>query len=73
MSIFDKITNYTQAKEVMALGHYPYFRIIESEQDTEVICNGKRMLMLGSNSYRGLTNHPRVLEAAKKAIDKYGS
>ncbi|MDO9578411.1 MAG: pyridoxal phosphate-dependent aminotransferase family protein [Candidatus Cloacimonadales bacterium] len=73
MSIFDKLAGFTQARELMALGHYPYFRTIESEQDTEVICDGKRMLMMGSNSYLGLTNHPRILEAAKKAIDKYGS
>lgn len=73
MSIFDKFAAFTQAREIMTLGHYPYFRTIESEQDTEVICNGKRMLMLGSNSYLGLTNHPRVIEAAKKATDKYGT
>jgi len=57
----------------MAMGYYPYFRVITSEQDTEVICNGKKMLMMGSNSYLGLTNHPRVKEAAIKAIQKYGS
>lgn len=73
MSIFDKLAGFTQAREIMALGHYPYFRMIESEQDSEVICDGKRMLMMGSNSYLGLTNHPRILEAAKKATDKYGS
>jgi len=73
MSLLDKVGNFTQAKEIIALGHYPYFRKIESEQDTEVICDGKRMLMMGSNSYRGLTNHPRVIEAAKKATDKYGT
>jgi len=73
MSLLDKVKGFTKAKEIMALGHYPYFRIIDSEQDTEVICNGKRMLMMGSNSYLGLTNHPRVIEAAKKATDKYGT
>ena len=73
MSLLDKVKGFTRAKEIMALGHYPYFRIIDSEQDTEVICNGKRMLMMGSNSYLGLTNHPRVIEAAKKATDKYGT
>lgn len=57
----------------MAMGYYPYFREITSEQDTEVMCNGKKMLMLGSNSYLGLTNHPKVKEAAIKAIQKYGS
>ncbi|MCK4653325.1 MAG: pyridoxal phosphate-dependent aminotransferase family protein [Candidatus Cloacimonetes bacterium] len=73
MSLLDKVKGFTKAKEIMALGHYPYFRVIDSEQDTEVMCNGKRMLMMGSNSYLGLTNHPRVIEAAKKATDKYGT
>ncbi len=73
MSLFDKIKKFTAAKEVMALGHYPYFRVINSEQDTEVMCNGKKMLMMGSNSYLGLTNHPRVIEAAREATKKYGT
>ncbi len=73
MGLLDKVKGFTKAKELIALGHYPYFRIIDSEQDTEVTCNGKRMLMMGSNSYLGLTNHPRVIEAAKKATDKYGT
>lgn len=73
MSLMDKVTNFTAAKEVIAMSHYPYFRVINSEQDTEVMCNGKKMLMMGSNSYLGLTNHPRVIEAAKKATDKYGT
>ena len=57
----------------MQAGIYPYFRAIESEQDTEVLMNGKKVLMFGSNSYLGLTNHPLIKEAAKKAIDKYGT
>jgi 8-amino-7-oxononanoate synthase len=73
MSLLDKCLNFDIAKKAMELGHYPYFRIISSEQDTEVIVNGKKMLMMGSNSYLGLTNHPRVIEAAKKATDKYGT
>ena len=73
MSLLDKVYGFTKAKEIMALGHYPYFRVISSEQNTEVICNGKKMLMMGSNSYLGLTSHPRIIEAAKKATDKYGS
>lgn len=52
---------------------YPFFRPLESDQDTEVIIGSRRTLMFGSNSYLGLTNHPKVKEAAKKAIDKYGS
>jgi len=73
MSILDKCFNFTDARQAMALGYYPYFREISSEQDTEVICNGQKMLMMGSNSYLGLTNHPKVKEASIKAIEKYGS
>lgn len=57
----------------MQAGIYPYFREIESDQDTVVKINGKNVLMFGSNSYLGLTNHPKIKEAAKKAIDKYGT
>ena len=64
---------YTQPQKIQELGIYPYFRTIESEQDTVVKINGKDVLMFGSNSYLGLTNHPRLKEASKKAIDKYGS
>ena len=68
-----KIARYKDVAEVKAKNLYPYFRVIESGQDTEVKMNGKRMLMFGSNSYLGLTSHPVIKEAAKKAIDKYGS
>jgi 8-amino-7-oxononanoate synthase len=54
-------------------GVYSFFRIIESAQDPEVVCDGRRMIMLGSNNYLGLTNDPRVKEAAIDAIRKYGS
>jgi len=64
---------YTAPQEVKAMGLYPYFRVIESDQDTEVMMNGRKVLMFGSNSYLGLTNHPKVKEAAKAAIDKYGT
>lgn len=55
------------------MGVYPFFRTIESEQDTVVKINGKDVLMFGSNSYLGLTTHPKIKEASKAAIDKYGS
>jgi len=57
----------------MQAGIYPYFREIQSEQDTEVTINGKKVLMFGSNSYLGLTNHPKVKEAAINAVKKYGT
>ncbi|HAQ20922.1 MAG TPA: 8-amino-7-oxononanoate synthase [Prolixibacteraceae bacterium] len=69
----DKFSEYDAPQKVMQAGIYPYFRVIESNQDTEVIINGKKVLMFGSNSYLGLTNHPKVKEAAKAAIDKYGT
>jgi 8-amino-7-oxononanoate synthase len=71
--IFDKCRKFTAAKEAVAAGIYPYFRIIESAQDPEVIVDGRKMIMIGSNNYLGLTNHPRVKEAAIEAIRKYGS
>ncbi|MGC9036312.1 MAG: aminotransferase class I/II-fold pyridoxal phosphate-dependent enzyme [Verrucomicrobiia bacterium] len=55
------------------MGLYPYFRTISSAQDTEVIINGKKVLMLGSNSYLGLTNHPKIKEAAKAAVERFGT
>ena len=64
---------YDAPQRVKAAGIYPYFRAIESEQDTEVVINGKKVLMFGSNSYLGLTNHPKVKEAAIEATKKYGT
>jgi len=69
----DKLSEYDAPQKVMDAGIYPYFRVIESDQDTEVLINGNKVLMFGSNSYLGLTNHPKIKEAAKKAIDKYGT
>ncbi|QJD97813.1 pyridoxal phosphate-dependent aminotransferase family protein [Mucilaginibacter robiniae] len=71
--LHDKIAQFTAADEARKNGVYPYFRPIESGQDTEVIIDGKRVLMFGSNSYLGLTSHPKIKEASKKAIDKYGT
>jgi 8-amino-7-oxononanoate synthase len=68
-----KLAQYDAPQKVMANGLYPYFRAIQSDQDTVVLMDGKKVLMFGSNSYLGLTNHPKIKEAAKKAIDKYGS
>lgn len=68
-----KLARYTAPQEAKAKGIYPYFTPISSEQNTEVLVNDKKVLMFGSNSYLGLTNHPKIKEAAKAAIDKYGS
>jgi len=69
----DKLKGYDAPQKAMQAGIYPYFRAIESEQDTVVHINGKKVLMFGSNSYLGLTNHPKVKEAALAAIKKYGT
>jgi len=69
----EKLSKYDLPQQIQRLGVYPYFRTIESDQDTEVIISGKKVLMFGSNSYLGLTNHPKIKEAAIEAIKKYGS
>ena len=69
----ERLAKYDAPQRAMAAGIYPYFREIESDQDTVVKIDGKDVLMFGSNSYLGLTNHPKIKEAAKKAIDKYGT
>jgi 8-amino-7-oxononanoate synthase len=71
--IFEKCFKFTAAKELQHAGIYPFFRVIESAQDPEVTMNGKKMIMVGSNNYLGLTNHPKVKEAAINAIKKYGT
>ena len=68
-----KLARYDAPQKAKAVGVYPYFRPISSEQNTEVIMNGKKVLMFGSNSYMGLTNHPKVIEAAVEATKKYGT
>ncbi len=67
------MAQYDAPQKAKAAGVYPYFRMIQSEQDTEVIIDGKKVLMFGSNSYLGLTNHPKLKEASIAAINKYGS
>lgn len=68
-----KLDKYQEPQKAKALGIYPYFRAISSEQDPEVLINGKKVLMFGSNCYTGLVNHPKVKEAAIEAIKKYGT
>ncbi|WP_145860582.1 serine palmitoyltransferase [Pedobacter suwonensis] len=69
----DRIASFKDAAVIKEKGLYPYFRSIASGQDTEVVINGEKVLMFGSNSYLGLTNHPKIKEAAKAAIEKYGT
>lgn len=69
----EKLSKYTAPQEAMAAGVYPYFRAISSEQDPEVIINGRKVLMFGSNCYTGLVNDPRIKEAAIEATRKYGT
>lgn len=69
----EKLSKYREPQKFMAAGIYPYFREIDSHQDTEVSMGGHKVLMFGSNSYMGLTYDARICEAAKKAIDKYGT
>lgn len=69
----EKMFKYDAPQRAKAAGIYPYFRVIESDQDTVVTINGRKVLMFGSNSYLGLTNHPKVKEASIDAIKKYGS
>ena len=69
----EKLSKFDLPRKIIEAGIYPYFRVIESDQDTEVTIDGKKVLMFGSNSYLGLTNHPKIKEAAKAAIDKYGT
>ena len=73
MDIFDKCSRYTQAKEIRRLGIYPYFHALQSRQDVEVMMEGQRRIMLGSNNYLGLTTHPEVVEAGIRAYETYGS
>ena len=69
----DRCAKYTLPQEFMAQGIYPYFREIEGKQGTEVIMEGKRVLMFGSNAYTGLTGDQRVIDAGCAAMQKYGS
>ena len=72
-TLLNRIRKFKAAEYLKRAGIYPYFRPIEMGSDTDVIIDGQRVLMFGSNSYMGLTNHPQVKEAAKKAIEKYGT
>jgi 8-amino-7-oxononanoate synthase len=71
--IEQRIRAFGDAKRLMDHGLYQYFRALASEQDTQVVLDGRTLLMFGSNSYLGLTNHPKVKEASARALAKYGT
>ena len=74
MSILsERLAQYDVPQKAKAAGVYPYFRPISSDQDTVVQIDGKPVLMFGSNSYLGLTNHPKIKEGSIKAVEKYGT
>ena len=73
MDIFDKCYEPSLAKQVREQGIYPYFHALQSRQNKEVVMEGKRRIMLGSNNYLGLTTQPEVIEAGVKALEKYGT
>jgi len=73
VDLFQKCFDFTRADEVKAAGLYPYFRAIEENEGPVVRMEGRNMIMAGSNNYLGLTAHPKVKEAAMKAIEKYGT
>jgi 8-amino-7-oxononanoate synthase len=73
IALFDKCKQFTKAREVQAAGLYPYFKPISESEDTAVVIEGQKRIMLGSNNYLGLTHHPKVLAAAADALSRYGS
>ena len=71
--LFDKSANFTFAKEAMELGLYPYFRALSDSEGTTAFFEGNEVVMIGSNNYLGLTTDPRVRQAARDAVDRYGT
>lgn len=73
MDLFDKCYKFTRAEEAMAQGYYPYFKAIQSGAGSSVTIDGRKFIMIGSNNYLGLTQDPRVKQAAIDALDRFGS
>jgi len=73
LDVFEKCYSYTEVREAVEKGYYPYFKAISSGAESSVIIKGKRLIMIGSNNYLGLTQHEHVREAAIKAVEKFGT
>jgi 8-amino-7-oxononanoate synthase len=73
MDLFEKCRNFTEARDAIAGGYYPFFIPLEENEGSEATHKGHRLIMCGSNNYLGLTTHPKVRQAAKDAIDRYGT
>ncbi len=73
MDVFEKCRTYTAAKEAIESGIYPYFIPLNENEGTEVVYQGKRLIMIGSNNYLGLSTHPKVREAAIDAVRRFGT
>jgi len=73
LDLFSKCHEFTRADEIKKTGLYPYFRAIEENEGPVVQIEGRKIIMAGSNNYLGLTAHPKVKEAAIKAVEKYGT
>src|SRR6476620_743117 len=72
-ALLDKCRTFTKAEDLKGTGLYPYFKPISESEDTVVVIEGQKRIMLGSNNYLGLTHHPKVLESASRALSRYGS
>lgn len=73
MDLFEKAYNWKEAEQMKQLGLYPYFLPLQDTEGTEVVIDGRRVLMIGSNNYLGLTTDPRVRQAAIEAVNRYGT